>query len=345
MISKEKRIEAFLGFSEFIRAAENEAEINEWAESAYRRNNWFVPENVLYALQSIASMLEDRDRLRQWLETYDEVTQPAKIGVVLAGNVPAVGFHDLLCVLISGHKLLVKPSKDDTVLIHLILEKLCELEPALRESIQLVEKINEADAYIATGSDNTARYFEYYFSSKPHIIRRNRVSVAILRGDESEADLHNLCSDILLYFGLGCRNVAQMYVPQGYDFSKLYDQVESYRNYAANHHKYFNNYEYNKSIYLVNREPHLDNGFLILRESDRLTSPLSVVYYKEYHELEEVNEILETNQDKIQCVVSDGSIGNSVRFGESQQPGLSDYADGVDVMAFLSGLSIKKPAI
>mgnify|MGYP000893963218 CR=1 FL=1 len=338
MISAEQRINAFVGFSEFIKAEENAAALGEWAEAAYRKNNWFVPENVRYALNSIADMTADKAALTRWVESYPSVRQPSKIGLVLAGNIPAVGFHDILCVLISGHQLLVKPSSDDYVLIRLILDKLCEIEPGFRDSVHFVERINEADAYIATGSDNTARYFEYYFAAKPHIIRKNRVSVAVLNGSESGEQLSRLCSDIFLYFGLGCRNVSKLFVPAGYDFSGLYDQAESYRNYAANHHKYFNNYEYHKSILLVNREPHLDNGYLILRESDQLVSPLSVLYYKEYNGTDEVGALLQDNREKIQCVISDGKLAGSVPFGESQKPGLTDYADGVDVMEFLSKL-------
>lgn len=343
MISKDQRIAAFVGFSEFLRNTESAEILDDWAQQAYLRNNWFVPKNVLAALSAIAAMLRDEERLSQWVAQYPEVENPATIGVVLAGNLPAVGFHDLLCVLISGHRLLVKPSKDDTVLIELILEKLCEIEPAFREAVTFAERINAADAYIATGSDNTARYFETYFASKPHIIRKNRVSVAVLSGNETTTELQGLCSDIFLYFGLGCRNVSKVYVPEGYAFSAFYETAEAFRDYAAHHHKYFNNYEYNKSILLVNGDEHLDNGFLLIQESERLVSPLSMIYFETYHEPAEVKARLDALREKIQCVVTGLDLGEKeVPFGKSQQPSLTDYPDGVDVMAFLSGIGGRK---
>lgn len=340
MISTDRRIAAFVGFSEFLRSPENSSVIDGWAEQAYRTNNWFVPGNVRYALEAIGAMLADRTALQDWYASYPKAAASAKIGVVMAGNIPAVGFQDLLCVLISGHRLLVKPSKDDYVLTRLILDKLCEIEPAFRDYIRFVERINEADAYIATGSDNTARYFEYYFSSKPHIIRKNRVSVAVLNGAETSAELEGLCADIFRYYGLGCRNVSKLFVPAGYDFSPLYESAESFRDYAVHHHKYFNNYEYNKSILLVNGEDHLDNGYLLIQRSGKFASPLSMVYFDEYENLESVRNELAVNASKIQCVVSGCDLGTPVvKFGESQYPGLRDYPDGVDIMEFLGNLS------
>ncbi len=340
MISTDNRIAAFVGLSEFLRSPENRAEIDVWVEEAYLANNWFTPVNVRYALESIALMLGSPDALLDWYASYEKVRTTAKIGVVMAGNIPLVGFHDLLCVLISGHRLLVKPSKDDTALIKLVVEKICELEPAFRDYVQFVDRINEADAYIATGSDNTARYFEYYFSSKPHIIRKNRVSVAVLTGKETDQELDGLCADIFRYYGLGCRNVSKLFVPEGYDFTGLYERAEAYRDYAANHHKYFNNYEYNKSILLVNGDHHFDNGFLLIRDSDGFVSPLSMVYYKEYETPEKVRKMLGPHREKIQCIVGNGGLDElMIPFGESQRPGLYDYADGADVMKFLSGLS------
>jgi hypothetical protein len=339
MISTDRRIAAFVGFSEFLQSPANAELIEDWAERAYRANNWFVPENVKASLTAIADMLGSPEVLRDWLARYEPSGRSARVGVVMAGNIPAVGFHDLLCVLISGHKLLVKPSKDDTILIRLILDKLCEIEPSFREQVQFVERINEAEAYIATGGDNTARYFDYYFSAKPHIIRKNRVSVALLSGSESTEELDGLCWDIFRYFGLGCRNVSKLFVPLGYDFTPLYERAEQFRNYAANHHKYFNNYEYNRSILLVNRDEHLDNGFFLIQESEKMVSPLSMVYFESYVSEEEAKTKLLNSRDKIQCVVSHSEVDlPTVPFGRSQSPGLTDYADGVDVMEFLSRL-------
>lgn len=340
MISTDNRIAAFVGLSEFLRSPENEQEIDSWVEQAYLANNWFTPANVRYALESIALMLGDPVAFLDWFASYEKARASAKIGVVMAGNIPLVGFHDLLCVLISGHRLLVKPSKDDTALVKLVVRKICELEPAFVDYVQFVDRINEADAYIATGSDNTARYFEYYFSSKPHIIRKNRVSVAVLTGRETGQELDGLCADIFRYFGLGCRNVSKLFVPEGYDFTGLYERAEAYRDYAANHHKYFNNYEYNKSILLVNGDRHFDNGFLLIGENDGFVSPLSMVYYKEYDEPGKLKEMLEPHRGKIQCIAGNNSLDEQmVPFGETQRPGLSDYADGADVMKFLSRLN------
>ncbi len=339
MISTDRRIAAFVGFSEFLSAPENSGLIDDWAEQAYRANTWFVPRNVRSALEAISAMLADPVSVSDWYTSYQEVSDPVKVGVVLAGNIPAVGFQDILCVLISGHRLLVKPSKDDTVLIRLILDKLCKIEPAFRPYIQFVERINEAGAYIATGSDNTARYFEYYFSSKPHIIRKNRVSVAVLTGTETQEEMDSLCSDIFTYYGLGCRNVSKLFVPRGYEFPALYESAGLFRDYAAHHHKYFNNYEYNKSILLVNGEDHFDNGYLLIQKNERLVSPLSMLYYEEYDDVEDVKSTLSANREKIQCIVSGIDLDMPVvKFGQTQLPGLSDYPDGVDVMEFLSRL-------
>ena len=308
---------------------------------ARARNGWFVPENTLLALRKIAENYLDFEKLSQFSDQYRAVDSPKKIGVVMAGNVPAVGFHDALCVLLSGHRLLAKLSKDDTPLMVFLLETLKKLEPAFKEMIQLVERINEADAYIATGSDNTARYFDYYFARKPNIIRRNRTAVAVLDGQESERDLAELGEDILRYFGLGCRNVSKLYVPSGYDFSKLYEALEDQRPFYANHHKFFNNYEYNRSILLVNGTPHYDNGFLMFTESETMVSPLSVVYYGTYESVPQLTTELADRSEKIQCRVADPErIPGAVAFGQAQSPGLADFADGVDTMAFLGNLEL-----
>ncbi len=306
---------------------------------ARSRNGWFVPENTLLALQKIAQNYLDKDKLTQFLDIYEEKNTEKKVGVVMAGNVPAVGFHDALCVLLSGHKLLAKLSKDDTPLMLFLLETLKKLEPEFKNAIQIVDRINEADAYIATGSDNTARYFEYYFAQKPHIIRKNRTAVAILNGEESKEELAGLGEDILRYFGLGCRNVSKVYTPEGYDFSRLFEVLGDKRDFYANHHKYFNNYEYNRSILLVNQTPHFDNGFLMFTESDAIVSPLSVVYYQNYESIPQLVSLLESQREKIQCIVANSDkFPGSVPFGKAQSPGLNDYADGVDTMAFLSKL-------
>jgi hypothetical protein len=267
------------------------------------------------------------------------------VGVVMAGNIPAVGFHDLLCVLISGHKLLAKLSTLDEMLMRWLINTLLDVEPAFADFIRIADRLNDADAYIATGSDNTARYFTYYFAKKPNIIRRNRTSVAVLTGDEDGTQLALLGNDILTYYGLGCRNVSSLFVPADYDgnpysFTPLLSTLEPRMNEYLSQHRYQNNYDYNKSIYLINGVPHLDNGFLMVTEQPGLVSPISVVYYQTYQTLDHLKELLAANARKIQVVASAaGWYPGSVAFGRTQNPGLMDYADGIDTMAFLSTLT------
>ena len=256
----------------------------------------------------------------------------------MAGNIPLVGFHDLLCVLLSGHILLAKLSANDTVLMQWAMEQLISLEPRFADYLRPVPRLNAADAYIATGSDNTARYFDFYFGKKPNLIRRNRSSVAVLTGQESSSELARLGPDIFQYYGLGCRNVSKLYVPPGYDFVPLLDALQVCEG-VLDHHKYQNNYDYNKSILLVNGTPHFDNGFLLVTPQSALVSPISVVHYGEYaHEIDLVDQLTDV-APRIQCLVSAGGRwAGSVPFGQAQQPGVADYADGVDTMEFLAEL-------
>ncbi len=267
MITRKKRINAFVQLGTYLSDPTNSIEIEEIVAAARSKNSWFTPDHVHLALGAISRYYLNPEALQRFADTYHEPAVSKKIGVVMAGNVPAVGFHDALCVLLSGHHLLAKLSKDDLPLMHYLLSTLQKLEPGFTDYITFVERINAAHAYIATGSDNSARYFTYYFAAKPHIIRKNRTSVAVLTGQETEQELALLGDDILLYFGLGCRNVSKMFVPLGYDFSMLYQRIEEKRNRYENHHKYFNNYEYNRSILLVNQTEHFDNGFLMFTKT------------------------------------------------------------------------------
>ena len=254
----------------------------------------------------------------------------------MAGNIPAVGFHDLMTIVLSGHACVVKLSSQDSFLMTTLIQKILTINPNLE--IRIVDKLNEVDALIATGSDNSAKYFEYYFKTKPHIIRRNRTSVAILNGKETEADFLNLGKDITDFYGLGCRNVSKIYVPENYDFTKFYDSIEPLGD-IFYHNKYKNNYDYNKSIYLVNMMPHYDNGFMILAPSDNLVSPISVVFYEEYKDEITLKDKIGANEDKIQCIVSKNAwFDKSLNLGDAQKPKLWDYADGVDTMIFLLNL-------
>ncbi len=303
-------------------------------------NGWFTEDNVKLAVENIAKIFLNEIALEKFAQKYklNENFNPKKIGIVMAGNIPAVGFHDLLCVVLSGNIALLKLSSGDTASMMFLINKLYEFDHQLKNTIIIAQRLNDADALIATGSDNTAKHFEYYFATKPRIIRRNRTSVAVLNGNESRAELANLGNDIFQYFGLGCRNVSKLYVPVGYAFDKFYESIE-YWSTIQLHHKYNNNYDYNKSIYLVNRIPHLDNGFLLLKENDALISPISVCFYETYENDAHLEQLLSESAEKIQCTVSsDARFQNSFRFGEAQVPKLEDFADGIDTMEFLMKL-------
>lgn len=331
------RIAAFDALGKIIRTLSTE-EIDRLSRNAASHNNWFTRENIQLALDGISSFLH-QDKLKKWLSPYElqeEQPAPKKTGVVMAGNIPIVGFHDFLSVLISGHKLYAKLSSQDPVLIPFLANELCEIEPGFREKISFVERLTDMDAMIATGSDNSSRYFHYYFSKIPHIIRKNRSSCAILRGTESREELHELGLDISQYYGLGCRNVSKLYVPEAYDFTPLFEELESFRS-LAEHNKFANNYDYNKSIYLVNGVPHLDTGFMLFKEDEALVSPISVIYYETYTSTKQLEARLLEQVDKLQCVVGEQPPAQ-VSFGKAQQPELWDYADGVDTIEFLKSL-------
>ncbi|GAB4395564.1 MAG: acyl-CoA reductase [Microscillaceae bacterium] len=312
-------------------------------QKAESENRWFTAENLQTALANIQSGYLEEARLRQWLEPYaSQLAQPRtvkKIGVVMAGNIPLVGFHDLLCVLISGHFLLAKPSAQDRVLMQLVMDILGEISPALKDRMQVAEQLREADAYIATGSDNTARHFAYYFQDKPHIIRRNRHAVAVLNGNESETQLRALGQDIFLYFGLGCRSVSKIFLPQGYDPTYLIPIWEKDWGNLAQHNKYGNNYDYHRAIYIMNGDDYFEASFLILRESSAIASPMANLFYEYYQDEADLNDRLARDAEKIQIIIGSPSQDSRfVPFGQAQAPSLADYADGVDTLGFLLSL-------
>lgn len=332
-MTRSERVQAFHALSNYIRSMNGE-EFQTIAMEAASKNPWFTIENVRMAMASISSILE-LEKLHTWTSLYPEITTPRKVGVVMAGNIPLVGFHDALCVLISGHYLLVKVSSKDSFLPTWLFKKLIDLEPRFQNNIQYVDQLKAFEAVIATGSDNSSRYFEYYFGKYPNIIRKNRTSVALLNGNETADDLANLGKDVFSYFGLGCRNVSKILVPDNYEIRQLFPAWSNYEN-IIHHHKYCNNYDYQKSIMLVNSIPFLDNGFVMLHESDKLVSPISVVYYSYYNSEESLQEYLKINQDKIQCIVS--KKPEHIPFGQAQYPHLHDYADQIDTMEFLGKL-------
>ena len=305
-------------------------------ELSQSHNGWFTPEQVYFSIQSWGNALTETN-LNQWLSSYDFSKIAAKkVGLVLAGNIPLVGFHDFLSVLISGHDVLVKTSSSDQHLLKFLAKYLIAIQPELNSKITFVEgKLEGFDAVIATGSNNTARYFEYYFKDKPSIIRKNRNSVAVLNGTETHEELVGLGEDIFRYFGLGCRNVSKLFVPKDYNFEAFFKAMFEYRE-VIQYEKYANNYDYNKAVFLMSNFQLLDNEFLTIKEDTSYSSPISSVFYEFYDRLEEVKSRLSNDADQIQCIVSKDLIENSIVFGQTQQPKLWDYADNLDTLAFLS---------
>jgi hypothetical protein len=314
----------------------------EWAaakERASRENGWFIPEFVDLASNNIALNFLKKETLESWTDNlkafpkaFGTNFKPLSVGIVMAGNIPLVGFHDFLCVFISGHKAVIKASSKDEVLIKHLVSKLTEWEPAVAESISFPEMLKGCDAYIATGSNNSSRYFEYYFGKYPHIIRRNRTSVAILNGKETTEELENLADDVYLYFGLGCRNVTKVFVPEGYDFVPILNAFNKYKH-LADHNKFKNNYDYNLALHLLNKKYYMTNGSLLLIEDPAIFSPISQLNYEFYSDSGTVTKALESSTD-VQCIAGKGQIP----FGSTQSPSITDYADGADTLAFLRQL-------
>lgn len=303
-------------------------------EQAYRHNGWFTPEFTDLAIRGISGQFLQKDALNAWLDGYPGFGRPSapkKVGIVAAGNIPLVGFHDWMTGYLSGHDIRIKLSSKDNILLPHLLAKLEEWYPG-GSATTVQDILKDCDAYIATGSNNSARYFNYYFSKYPHIIRRNRTSAAVLTGEETPAELEALADDVMLYFGLGCRNVTKVFVPEGYDFGPLLTALKKYA-YLADHHKYKNNYDYNLALYLLNLSPYQTNDSVLLHESESLFSPLSVLHYGFYQDRDMLEAELKQHPD-LQCLVGKGHVP----FGQAQQPALNDYADGVDTVAFLGAL-------
>ncbi|MFT5714103.1 MAG: hypothetical protein ACI9WT_000645 [Flavobacterium sp.] len=298
-------------------------------------NGWYTPEQVYFSIESWAKALTG-ENLDKWLSAYElDSIEPKKIALILAGNIPLVGFHDFLSVLITGNSVIVKTSSNDQHLLPFIAKYIIAVEPKFAEKITFVEgKLEGFDAVIATGSNNTARYFEYYFKNTPSIIRKSRNSVAVLNGTETKEQLIALGEDIFRYFGLGCRNVSKLFVPKGYTFDAFFEAIFEYQE-VIHYEKYANNYDYNKAVFLMSNYKLLDNGFLTLKEDISHASPISSVFYEFYDDIDDLQTRLSSESEQIQCVVSAKLIENSIPFGQTQQPSLSDYADNVDTISFL----------
>lgn len=332
----EKRISAFTALGEVL--------ITEKSDFFHISDNpWFTDEQVEQAILAISEQLTEK-KLKQWLSMYSEIeqqTNPLKVLVLMAGNIPFVGFQDFISVLITGNRLIGKLSSNDKNLLPLLAEKLCRIAPAFTENIMWVEKVepDSFDFVIATGSNNSGRYFDYYFGKYPHIIRGHRNSCAILTGNETQEELSGLAKDIFRYFGKGCRSVSKIYVPENYNFKSLTDSLNTFDLYK-NHDAYMHNYIYQKALTSMNLEPAIDSGFYLLKENISFASPLSVIYFEKYVHLKDVLHQIDNMQNMLQCVVASPSVyTHAVTFGHAQTPALWDYADGIDIIA---SLSVKK---
>lgn len=310
-------------------------------KKAELNNPWFTPESIRLCFLSISMQLKS-DSIQNWIKKYPAIPEnksPKTVGLIAAGNIPLVSFHDILSVLITGHNLNIKLSSKDEVLFPAIKKVLCFLNKDFDSRIHISEnRLTSIDAIIATGSNNSSRYFEYYFSKYPRIIRNNKNSIAIIKGDESPQQLKKLADDVFLYFGLGCRSISKIYLPENYNPAKILDQFEHYNHYV-NHTKYGNNYDYQRAILLVNTIKFLDNGFLIFRESNSLNSPVGCLNYEFYSEITELKKKIFFEKPNLQCIVEESNLfSESIGFGESQFPKISDYADNMDSIDFLLNL-------
>jgi len=335
LMNLQARIQAFTHLGEYLKTdIQQEAEGKLY--SAEVLNPWFTKENIDKALNAWHEQLKV-DMLTAWLSPYKlkEVVSPKKVLIIMAGNIPLVGFHDFLTVLISGHKVVVKMSSTDNVLLRVLIDKLISIAPEFKERISFIEEVKNRkfDAVIATGSDNSAQYFEYYFKGAKKIIRKNRRSVAVLDGTESAMELQGLANDVFAYFGLGCRNVSKLFLPKGFDLDNLFKAFFPY-SHVVDHKKYGNNYDYNKAIFLMGSNDLIENGFLLMKEDKSLLSPVAMLYYEFYNDMHTVEQFVEENAEQLQCVVSKKDIP----FGNTQKPNLWDYADGVDTVEFLRDL-------
>ncbi|WNH09726.1 acyl-CoA reductase [Thalassobellus suaedae] len=346
----QEKIDAFIKLGDFLKQFSNEfiqkkdnIEHNDLFFDGFKHqlklaeehNGWFTKENIVFAIKGWTELLTQAN-LNKWLEHYSiNITEPKQVAIIMAGNIPLVGFHDFLSVLISGHKVLVKQSSNDKHLLPYLAKYLEYVAPEFKGKISFTEaKIENFDAVIATGSNNTARYFEYYFKGKPSIIRNNRNSVAVLTGNETAEDLKNLSEDIFRYYGLGCRNVSKLFVPKDYKFDAFFEGIYHWHP-IVEKAKYANNYDYNKAVYLMSEFDMLENGFFMIKEDESYASPIATLFYEFYENTEQLKKKLEEDDNKIQCIVSKDFTENEIAFGATQKPQLWDYADSVDSIEFL----------
>ncbi len=321
----------------------NEFRSNEWSEMlvqhAANHNIWYEANMVRTAMSNIASEMLNEEKLKSWISNYPKSNEAKRVGLILAGNIPFVGLQDIISVFLSGHQSVIKLSSKDAFLIQQVIDKLIELNKDCAAHFEIVDKMEKIDAIIATGSNNSYRYFEYYFKDIPHLLRRNRSSIAVLDGSESADQIKGLCEDIFLYFGLGCRSISKLFIPKNYDLVKIREPLEEW-NILLDNAKYKNNYDYSYAIYLMNKTAFYALGPGIFLESDQLHSRISCIHFEYYEDIGEVHSWINSNIDEIQCVVGNGLNRDSIPFGTAQKPSLQDYADGIDTMQFLNQISL-----
>lgn len=341
-----KRIKAFSKLGQLLPVAVRDPsyELGQAALSAQHVNPWFTPENVVFAVDSIASAWLKTGELENWVHAYPErffnSAMAKRVGVIMAGNIPLVGFHDFLSVLITGHAINIKISSKDGGVMSAVAKMLVDIEPNFDPFIQISEGILKGfDAVIATGSDSSVRYFDFYFRNYPSLIRGHRNGIALLTGNETNDELALLSNDIFTYFGLGCRNVSKLLVPQGYNFTNLIEHMAKWQH-LVNYHRYANSYEYNRTLLIMNQLPHLDTGFTLIVPNENIDAPVAMVNYQEYSSIKSAIDYIDLNDSKIQCVASlvDVGHGRRVNFGDTQQPKLNDYSDGIDTIEFLGSI-------
>jgi hypothetical protein len=347
-VKKEQLIQAFCQLGKIMNHVGNdltwsgyelgltEAELEEMnliIKTQHHFNGWFTEELTRKSFRNLSSWLKE-DILNNWLSNYSYSENPKSIAVIMAGNIPLVGFHDFLCVLLSGNNVICKLSSEDNKLLPILSKTLIQIQPEFESRITFSDRnLKGFDAIIATGSNNSLLHFKQYFSKYPHLFRYNRTSIAILSGNETKHELSLLGHDILDYFGRGCRNVTHLLLPKGFDLNRFFEAIVD-QGEVINNKKYGNNYDYNKAIHLMNQAVFLDNNFLLLKESKVLFSPLAMVYYHYYENEVEVTNYIEEHKNDIQCIVGK----NYIPFGKAQCPSLSDYADNVDTMNWLNSL-------
>ena len=335
----EERITVLTNLGALI-SANSDPQIDAVINKSIIDNPWFTKEGIKLALDTIATEYLDEEKLYKWTDAYTfPGDDPKTVGLVLAGNIPLVGFHDVLSVFISGHRNLIKLSQKDSVLMKWLIEKMIEIDFRCADFFKFAEQLKTMDAVIATGGEVAATHFKYYFSKYPHIIRKNRSSIAVLDGSEDQQTLRLLGEDVFTYFGLGCRNVSKIYVPAGFELNKIFESFVDF-SYVIDHNKYKNNFDYSYAIYLLGKEPFLTNNFLILREDKTLGSRISCLHYEYYDDPSRLQEELQNHEEHIQCIASRIPFDNlqTIDFGMCQKPSLNDYADRVDTLKFLLSL-------